>query len=439
MTFAPLGLIDPLLRAVEQQGYTTPSPIQEQAIPLVLQGHDLLASAQTGTGKTAGFILPLLQLLSQQAPVRGNHCRALVLTPTRELAAQIHDSVLSYGQHLKIRSTVVFGGVKINPQMMKLRGGVEILIATPGRLLDLHQQHAVQLGGVGHLVLDEADRMLDMGFIHPIKKIIGMLPKTRQTLLFSATLSPEIRDLAKTLLTNPQEITIAPKITTSALVSHKLHPVDKARKSDLLSFLIREHNWQQALVFSRTKHGADKLVRQLQRDKIEADSIHGNKSQPQRMRALDNFKTGKVRILIATDIVARGIDIDQLPQVVNFDLPKVPEDYVHRIGRTGRAGSEGQAISLVSADELKELQAIERLIKRPITRENIANFEPLQALPRSDAPAPRKPSSANRRPSSPRAYTESRQHRSSRGTGATRARDTGSRDTNRRDNHARSV
>ncbi len=397
MTFATLGLIDPLLRAVQEQGYSEPSPIQAQAIPVILRGDDVLASAQTGTGKTAGFILPILQRLTQRPAARGNHTRVLVLTPTRELAAQIHESVLNYGKYLKLRSTVVFGGVKLNPQMLKLRGGVEILIATPGRLLDLQQQRAIQLGDVECLVLDEADRMLDMGFILPIKKIISMIPKTRQTLLFSATLSPEIRTLAQGLLNNPAEITIAPKITTSALVSQKMHPVDKGRKSDLLSHLIREHNWQQALVFSRTKHGADKLVRHLQRDKIEADSIHGNKSQPQRMRALDNFKSGKVRILIATDIVARGIDIDQLPQVVNFDLPKVPEDYVHRIGRTGRAGSEGHAISLVSADEIKELQAIERLIKKPLLRENIPSFEPLQQVPRSDAPAPRKVGAPNKR------------------------------------------
>ncbi len=385
MTFATLGLIAPLLRSVEEQGYTQPSPIQAQAIPVILRGQDVLASAQTGTGKTAGFILPILQRLSERPAARANHTRVLVLTPTRELAAQIHDSVLNYGKYLKLRSTVVFGGVKLGPQMMKLRSGVEILIATPGRLLDLQQQNAIQLKDVECLVLDEADRMLDMGFIMPIKKIISMIPKVRQTLLFSATLSPEIRLLANTLLNAPVEITIAPKITTSALVSQKMHPVDKGRKSDLLSHLIREHNWQQALVFSRTKHGADKLVRHLHRDNIEADSIHGNKSQPQRMRALDNFKSGKVRILIATDIVARGIDIDQLPQVVNFDLPKVPEDYVHRIGRTGRAGSEGHAISLVCADEIKELQAIERLIKTTITRENIPSFEPLHPVPRSDA------------------------------------------------------
>jgi ATP-dependent RNA helicase RhlE len=385
MTFATLGLIAPLLRAVEEQGYSEPSPIQAQAIPVILGGQDVLASAQTGTGKTAGFILPILQRLSERPAARANHTRVLVLTPTRELAAQIHDSVFNYGKYLKLRSTVIFGGVKLGPQMMKLRSGVEILIATPGRLLDLQQQRAIQLNDVECLVLDEADRMLDMGFILPIKKIISMTPRARQTLLFSATLSPDIRVLANSLLNAPVEITIAPKITTSTLVSQKLHPVDKARKSDLLSHLIRQHNWQQALVFSRTKHGADKLVRHLHRDNIEADAIHGNKSQSQRTRALDNFKSGKVRILIATDIVARGIDIDQLPQVVNFDLPKVPEDYVHRIGRTGRAGSEGHAISLVCADEIKELQAIERLIKTSIPRENIPNFEPQQAVPLSNS------------------------------------------------------
>ena len=380
MTFDTLGLSEPLLRAVSEKGYDTPSPIQAKAIPAVLDGHDLMASAQTGTGKTAGFTLPLLHLLADKPAANSNRTLALVVTPTRELAAQIHESVLDYGKHLNLRSTVVFGGVKINPQMMKLRRGVEILVATPGRLLDLHKQNAISFNDVEVLVLDEADRMLDMGFIHDIKRIISLMPKKRQNLLFSATFSNDIRHLARGLLNNPVEIDVAPQNTTATKVEQKIHPVDKGRKAALLSHLIRNEGWHQALVFSRTKHGANKLVKLLERDNIHSAAIHGNKSQAQRTKALAEFKKGKVQILVATDIAARGIDIDQLPQVVNFDLPNVPEDYVHRIGRTARAGSSGNAVSLVSADEIKQLSDIERLIKSKIPREDVEGFEPEHAL-----------------------------------------------------------
>lgn len=387
MTFANLKLIEPLLRAIADQGYTEPSPIQAQAIPVVLRGDDLLASAQTGTGKTAGFALPILQILANKPHAKPNHARVLVLTPTRELAAQVHENFEQYGAYLKLRSALVFGGVKINPQMMKLRAGVEVLVATPGRLLDLFKQNAVKFDQIEILVLDEADRMLDMGFIPDIKRIISLLPAKRQNLLFSATFNDDIRKLAKAFLTNPVEIDVAPRNTTATQVTQIIHPVDKARKTALLSHLIREHNWHQALVFARTKHGANKLVKLLALDKIPAMAIHGNKSQAQRTKALNDFKAGKVQILVATDIAARGIDIDQLPFVVNFDLPQVAEDYVHRIGRTGRAGSSGQAISLVSADESKQLQDIERLIKRRIERIEIDDFEPQHSLPIGTNPA----------------------------------------------------
>ncbi len=383
MTFEKLGLSEELLRAVRETGYTSPTPIQAQAIPAILEGNDVMAAAQTGTGKTAGFTLPLLQLLNEKPPVKNNRARALVLTPTRELAAQVQESVFTYGKHLHLRSAVVFGGVKINPQMMKLRRGVDVLVATPGRLLDLFQQRAINFNDIEILVLDEADRMLDMGFIHDIKKIMALLPKQRQTLMFSATFSQEIRQLAKGIINNPVEIDVAPRNSTVETISQIVYPVDKARKADLLSHLILKENWYQVLVFSRTKHGADKLVKRLSRDNIHAAAIHGNKSQAQRTKALDNFKKNKIQILVATDIAARGIDIDQLSHVVNFDLPNVPEDYIHRIGRTGRAGASGQAISLVSADEAKQLQDIERLIKRKIEREEIETFEPQHNIPES--------------------------------------------------------
>lgn len=402
MTFSTLGLSAPLLRAVLEQGYDTPTPIQAQAIPVVLRGEDLLASAQTGTGKTAGFTLPLLQRLSDQPRAKSNHAKVLILAPTRELAAQIHESVVQYGKYLNLRSAVVFGGVKINPQMIKLRAGVEILVATPGRLLDLFSQRAVRFDELNTLVLDEADRMLDMGFIHDIKKIMSLLPRVRQTLLFSATFSNEICQLAKEFLKKPVEISVAPRNIAAVSVSQKIHPVDKARKAELLSHLIRRDSWGQALIFSRTKHGANKLVKLLAVDGIDAIAIHGNKSQSQRTKALADFKDGKVRILVATDIAARGIDIDQLPIVVNFDLPNVAEDYVHRIGRTGRAGAVGQAISLVSADEVGFLQDIEKLIKQRLERQEIDDFSPNHNLPTtvtsSASPSQaRKPFSANTR------------------------------------------
>ena len=397
MTFATLGLSEQLLDAVRASGYTTPTPIQIQAIPAILDGVDVMAAAQTGTGKTAGFTLPLLQRLSGKPPIRNNRARALVLTPTRELAAQVHDSVVTYGKFLPLRSAVVFGGVKINPQMMKLSRGVDVLVATPGRLLDLYQQNAIRFDDIEILVLDEADRMLDMGFINDIKKIMALLPKQRQNLMFSATFSAEIRQLAKGIINNPVEIDVAPRNSAVTTITQKIHPVDKSRKAALLSHLIRTEDWPQALVFSRTKHGADKLVKQLARDNIRAAAIHGNKTQGQRTKALDNFKRNKTQILVATDIAARGIDIDQLSQVINFDLPNVPEDYVHRIGRTGRAGASGNALSLVSADEIKQLQDIERLIQNKIERIEVKDFEPSHALPESA----RLKSVASKRPKKP--------------------------------------
>ena len=381
MQFNTLGLIEPLVRAVTELGYTTPSPIQQQAIPAILRGSDVLASAQTGTGKTASFVLPILQRSLDKPKVKNNRARALILTPTRELAAQVHESILEYGAHMTIKSTVVFGGVKINPQMMKLRGGVDILVATPGRLLDLHQQRAVQFDEIDTLVLDEADRMLDMGFIHDIKRIIKLMPHRRQNLLFSATFSDEIRQLVKGILNQPVEIDVAVRNATAVAVKQLVHPVDKARKPLLLSHLIHKNKWGQTLVFSRTKHGANKLVKQLNDAQIYAAAIHGNKSQSQRTKTLAEFKSGELHILVATDIAARGIDIEQLPCVVNFDLPQVPEDYVHRIGRTGRAGSSGLAVSLVCADEAPQLHAIEKLIKRPLERIEIDDFEPQHAVP----------------------------------------------------------
>ncbi|MBV1883551.1 MAG: DEAD/DEAH box helicase [Pseudomonadales bacterium] len=384
MSFASLGLSTPILDAVTQQGYKTPSPIQLKAIPAVMEGKDVMAAAQTGTGKTAGFTLPLLDRLSTSgAPASSNQVRALVLTPTRELAAQVAESVATYGANLNLRSAVVFGGVKINPQMIKLRKGVDILVATPGRLLDLYGQNAVKFQNLEVLVLDEADRMLDMGFIHDIRKILAVLPKQRQTLMFSATFSNEIRHLAKGLVNNPVEISVSPRNTTVKTVEQKIYPVDKKRKPGLLTKLIHDNGWDQALVFSRTKHGANKLTRHLESEGITAAAIHGNKSQGARTRALADFKQGAVRILVATDIAARGLDIEQLPQVVNFDLPNVPEDYVHRIGRTGRAGASGQAVSLVSADEFKQLSDIERLIQQLLPRELIDGFEPDHDVPPS--------------------------------------------------------
>ncbi|HDR9854516.1 TPA: DEAD/DEAH box helicase, partial [Burkholderia multivorans] len=379
MSFESLGLAEPLVKAVNELGYTSPTPIQQQAIPAVLGGGDLLAGAQTGTGKTAGFTLPILQRLhtfytEHRSAKRA--VRALILTPTRELAAQVEESVRAYSKYLKLRSTVMFGGVSINPQIDALKRGVDIVVATPGRLLDHMQQKTIDLSDLDILVLDEADRMLDMGFIHDIKRVLAKLPPRRQNLLFSATFSDEIKALADSLLDSPALIEVARRNTTAETVAQKIHPVDRDRKRELLTHLIREHNWFQVLVFTRTKHGANRLAEQLTKDGISAMAIHGNKSQSARTRALAEFKNNTLQVLVATDIAARGIDIDQLPHVVNFDLPNVPEDYVHRIGRTGRAGATGEAVSLVCVDEKQLLRDIERLIKREIPREVIAGFEP---------------------------------------------------------------
>ncbi len=383
MSFAALGLSAPLLEAVSAQGYDTLTPIQAQAIPAVLAGKDVMAAAQTGTGKTAGFALPILHMLAKGPRPQPNQVRALVLTPTRELAAQVQESVATYGKNMRLSSAVVFGGVKINPQMMTLRRGVDVLVATPGRLLDLCNQNAVKFNQLEVLVLDEADRMLDMGFIHDIRKIMALLPRRRQTLMFSATFSDEIRSLAKGLVKNPVEISVSPRNTAVKSVEQWLCPVDKKQKSALLTHLILDNKWEQILVFSRTKHGANKLTRHLEAKGIQATAIHGNKSQGARTKALADFKAGEVRVLVATDIAARGLDIDQLPQVVNFDLPNVCEDYVHRIGRTGRAGSSGQAISLVSSDEFAQLSDIENLIGEILDRRYVHGFEPVNDVPAS--------------------------------------------------------
>lgn len=378
MSFESLGLSAELLLAVREQSYTDPTPIQKQAIPAVLTGKDILAGAQTGTGKTAGFTLPLLQRLGESSPDAGHRAvRALVLAPTRELAAQVGASVETYGRYLPFRSAVVFGGVKINPQISKLRHGVDILIATPGRLLDHLQRGTADLSRVEILVLDEADRMLDMGFIHDIRRIMKYLPhkETRQSLLFSATFSEQVRNLAQQFLDKPERVEVSPRNSTIELINQVAHPVDKHRKREMLSHMIGVGYWKQVLVFTRTKHGANRLTKQLEADGLSATAIHGNKSQAARTRALSDFKEGNVRVLVATDIAARGLDIDQLPHVVNFELPNVPEDYVHRIGRTGRAGNMGTAVSLVSPDEQKLLADIERLIRCEIPRQAVEGFE----------------------------------------------------------------
>jgi len=377
MSFDTLGLSAELLRAVAEQGYSEPTPVQRQAIPVILEGRDILAGAQTGTGKTAGFTLPLLQRLNDTTSGKGRRpVRALILTPTRELAAQVGESVDTYGRHLPLISAIIFGGVKINPQIQKLRRGVDILVATPGRLLDHVSQKTLDLSSVEILVLDEADRMLDMGFIRDIRRILALLPQRRQNLLFSATYSNDIRQLADTLLDNPALVEVARRNTPTELVSQVIHPVDRERKRELLSFMVGSQNWRQVLVFTRTKHGANRLSKQLEKDGISSAAIHGNKSQGARTRALQHFKRGELRVLVATDIAARGLDIDQLPHVVNYELPNVPEDYVHRIGRTGRAGNEGQAVSLVCVDERRLLGDIERLLKRDLPRVVIPGYEP---------------------------------------------------------------
>jgi ATP-dependent RNA helicase RhlE len=387
MSFDQLGLSAALLRAVADQGYDEPTPIQHKAIPLVLEGRDVLAGAQTGTGKTAAFTLPLLERLQRtQEPGQRKRPRALILTPTRELAAQVGESVRTYGRHLPVRAAMIFGGVGIHPQIDKLRQGVDIVIATPGRLLDHLGQQTVDLGAIEILVLDEADRMLDMGFIRDIRRIMDRLPKQRQNLLFSATFSQEIRRLAADLLNAPQEIQAAAPNVPADRISQVVWPIDSKRKRELLSHRIGTENWRQVLVFTRTKHGADRLSKQLLTDGLEAAAIHGNKSQGARTRALADFKAGRIRVLVATDVAARGLDIDRLPHVVNYDLPHVPEDYVHRIGRTARAGQEGHAVSLVCPEEMKQLGAIERLLKRKIDREVIPGYDARpDAGPRTNA------------------------------------------------------
>ncbi len=376
MSFKELNLIPELLKAIEEQGYSTPTPIQNQAIPIVLEGSDLMGGSQTGTGKTAGFTLPMLQLLMKNYKPGKRYVRALILTPTRELAAQVAENVATYGKHLPLKSTVIFGGVNINSQIKHIQNGVDIIIATPGRLLDHANQKTVDLSHVEILVLDEADRMLDMGFIHDIKRLIALLPKKRQNLLFSATFSPEIKSLATGLLNAPKTIEVVRHNTAAEGVSQIIHPVDAKKKASLLSHLISSNKWKQVLVFTRTKHGANRLSKKLDEDGITSSAIHGNKSQSARTKALSDFKNGKISVLVATDIAARGLDIDELPHVVNYELPNVPEDYVHRIGRTGRAGNFGEAVSLVCVDEHKLLKDIERLIKRDIKTEVITGFEP---------------------------------------------------------------
>ncbi len=438
MLFSELPLCRELLDAVTAQGYETPSPIQEQAIPAVLAGRDVMAAAQTGTGKTAGFTLPMLQRLKDGPKVSPNQVRALVLTPTRELAAQVAESVTDYGKNLPLHSTIVFGGVSINPQMKALRRGVDVLVATPGRLLDLYSQNAVKFSQLEILVLDEADRMLDMGFIHDIKRILKLLPAKRQNLLFSATFSDEIRTLAKGLVHDPLEIDISPRNTTVERVEQTLCPVDKSAKPRALIHLIKTNNWHQVLVFSRTKHGANRLAKQLEAAGVSAAAIHGNKSQNARTKALADFKQNKIQVLVATDIAARGIDIDQLPYVINVDLPNVPEDYVHRIGRTGRAGASGQAWSLVSADESKQLLDIERLTQQPIPRQIIEGFEPVHPLPEFSPsqlkPKPKRPKKPQAGGGSPAGSSHANGRdgqRSGRGRGGPSARSNGGGDAAR--------
>lgn len=381
MSFSSLGLSKALLRAIDEKGYTTPFPIQTKAIPVILSGKDVIAAAQTGTGKTAGFTLPLLQRLAQGPRVKSNHIRALVLAPTRELADQVGESLATYGKHLPLTFGVAYGGVKINPQMMQLRGGLDILVATPGRLLDLFRQGAVKFGQVETLILDEADRMLGMGFIEDIKNVMNLLPSKRQNLLFSATFSPEIRSLTKYLFRNPVVIEVNPRSSAAKGVKQWAIEVDKSRKPALLRYLLQKNSWEQVLVFTRTRKGANRLVQQLAGDGISSEAIHGDKSQENRNRVLANFKAKKIRILVATGIASRGLDINELAAVINFDLPQVAEDYIHSIGRTGRAGAKGVAISLVSADEVKLLSAIEALLGQTLIREVESGFIPKHSVP----------------------------------------------------------
>ncbi len=431
MTFRNLGLSTDLLRAVADSGYTEPTPIQQQAIPAILQGQDVFASAQTGTGKTAGFTLPLLQLLGTTNPNKVYRTpRALILTPTRELADQVNDSVKTYGKYQSLRSAVVYGGVGIKPQIQMLRRGVDILVATPGRLLDHVGQKTVDLSQIEILVLDECDRMLDMGFIHDIRKILAKLPPSRQTLMFSATFSKTIQQLANTLLKSPTQIEVAPRNTAAIQVEQVVHPVDRDRKRELLSHMIGFHNWQQVLVFTRTKHGANRLAEQLAKDGLKSAAIHGNKTQAARTRALQDFKQGKVRVLVATDVASRGLDIDQLPHVVNFELPNVPEDYVHRIGRTGRAGNVGRAVSLVCGDEYPLLKNIERLLNQTLAKDVIPGYEPTAPV-QTEADQPKRQRPNRRRSKGAKSQTPSKptpskptrtQKPTSAGSAGTRAR-----------------
>lgn len=398
MSFTSLGLAPALLKALDEQGYEQPTPIQAKAIPSVLAGRDLLGAAQTGTGKTAAFTLPLLQRLSSVPPLANRPIRALVLTPTRELAAQVGESIGTYGRYLPLRACVIFGGVNINTQIRALRSGMDIVVATPGRLLDLHGQRAIDLSKVEVLVLDEADRMLDMGFIPDVRRILNLLPKNRQSLLFSATFAPAIRELATAMLNNPASVEVAPRNTTAERIKQTVHPVDKGRKRALLSHLIRQGDWQQVLVFTKTKHGANRLAEQLNDDGIPAMAIHGNKSQPARIKALSQFKSGEICALVATDIAARGLDIVQLPHVVNYELPQVAEDYVHRIGRTGRAGAEGEAVSLVCGEEASMLRSIERVTNQRIPSRVVAGFEPTPGGERNPPPDDDRPPRQHRGP-----------------------------------------
>jgi len=419
MLFSELGLSAELLRATEKQGYLEATPIQQQAIPLILEGHDLLAGAQTGTGKTAGFTLPLLQRLQNTAPQGNKRVRALILVPTRELAAQVAESVENYGRYLPFTSTVIFGGVSINPQITKLRRGVDIVIATPGRLLDHMERGTIRLDSVETLVLDEADRMLDMGFIRDIRKVLQAIPKNRQNLLFSATFSNDIKQLANELLNAPMEIQVARQNTTVEQISQVVHPVDRGRKRELLSHMIGLGNWRQVLVFTRTKHLANRLSKQLEQDGISSAAIHGNKSQGARTRALADFKRGDIRVLVATDIAARGLDIEQLPHVVNFELPNVAEDYIHRIGRTGRAGLDGEAISLVCVDEKSLLADIEKLQRCNIEKIIIPGYEPDESIKAEPIKnGGNRGSGRNSRPNNNRGRNNSSQGRNSRGRSA---------------------
>lgn len=415
MTFSDLHLSTPLLKAIQEEGYTHPTPVQEQAIPAILKGQDILAGAQTGTGKTAGFTLPILELLSKQPRLKGkNPIRVLILTPTRELAAQVGESVKTYGKYLPFKSTVIFGGVGIHPQIQALRNGVDILVATPGRLLDHVSQGTLDLKHIDIFVLDEADRMLDMGFIKDIRKVIALLPKKRQNLLFSATYSDEIKKLCESILKNPAIVEVAKRNTSSELVNQRVIIVDCKRKTALLGKLINDHQWEQVLVFTRTKHHANKVSDYLNKIGISSSAIHGNKSQGARTKALADFKAGSIKVLAATDIAARGLDIDQLPHVINLELPNISEDYVHRIGRTGRAGNNGEAISLVCVDEFEYLKNIEKLINKKFEREVIEGFEPdlsIKPEPIQQGRGQRPSGQPKRRDNAPREYVEKRREK----------------------------